>query len=230
MRAAAADTLAPRLAPGADLETSASGLNPRRSSAGGGRPRASPRLKPQPAITNAPLSPAHRIVSRAPATPAADLTGDRHRHLCGDPPGDGRPLQKKTALVVELLRAVLRAIFDTLPGVARPGVDPRRLRRCASPLRTLPARYRNNQEARGPRVWLPAVQTDLCWVTALDACLVAAGATDSPAVLAPSAGEGAEGRKGTDRYPIGTNPTDTDSVALVVKNWTRRCPFDARAP
>jgi hypothetical protein len=57
---------------------------------------------------NAPPSSA-RIVSRAPAAPAAGLTGDRHRHLRRGPPGASPVALEKTALVVEPLRTVLAA-------------------------------------------------------------------------------------------------------------------------
>lgn len=87
---------------------------------------------PQPVITNAPPSPAYRIVSPAPATPAAGLTGDRHRHLRRGPPGASPVGLEKTALVVESLRTVLAA-GNTDSQVFRRfwGLPPPRVRRGA---------------------------------------------------------------------------------------------------
>ena len=51
-----------------------------------------------------------------------------------------------------------------------------------------------------------------------------------PADLAPAAAPRPEGRKEkpvADRYRIGTRPIDTDSIALIVKNWTGLAGFDA---
>jgi hypothetical protein len=84
-------------------------------------------------------------------------------------------------------------------------------------------------------VWLPAGRTDLCPVTALEAWLAAAEITDGPLfrrlwlLPPPRLRRGARGRPVADRYRIGTNPIDTDSIALVVKKWTGLAGLDGAA-
>ena len=164
-----------------------------------------------------------------------------------------RPLRKKTALVVEPLRAALKAIPDTLPGLRdralilvgfaaalRPSEigAPRRsstLTRHEDGIALLLPWRKNDQEARGTTVWLPVGQTDLCPVTALEAWLAAAEITDGPLfrrlwrLPPPRVPRGAKRKPVADRYRIGTNPIDTDSIALVVKKWTGLAGLDGAA-
>jgi integrase len=163
-----------------------------------------------------------------------------------------RPLRKKTALVVEPLRAALKAIPDTLPGLRdralllvgfaaalRPSelarLDIASLTRHEDGIALFLPWRKNDQEAHGTNVWLPAGQTDLCPVTALEAWLAAAGIGDGPLfrrlwrLPPPRLRKGARRKPATDRYRIGSNPIDTDSIALVVKKWTGRAGLDGAA-
>jgi integrase len=162
-----------------------------------------------------------------------------------------RPLRKKTALVVEPLRAVLREIPDTLPGcrdralilvgfaaALRPSelarLDIASLTRHEDGVALFLPWRKNDQEAQGTTVWLPAGRTDLCPVTALETWLSMAGITEGPLFrrlwrLPPRVGKGAKRKAIADRYRIGTNPIDTDSIALVIKKWTGRAGLDGAA-
>ena len=163
-----------------------------------------------------------------------------------------RPLRKKTALVVEPLRAALKAIPDTLPGLRdralllvgfaaalRPSelarLDIAALARHEDGIALFLPWRKNDQEAHGTTVWLPAGQTDLCPVTALETWLAAAEISEGPLfrrlwrLPPPRIRKGARRRLVADRYRIGTNPIDTDSIALVVKKWTGRAGLDGAA-
>ena len=162
-----------------------------------------------------------------------------------------RPLRKKTALVVEPLRAALKAIPDTLPGLRdralllvgfaaalRPSelarLDIAALTRHEDGIALFLPWRKNDQEAHGTTVWLPAGQTDLCPVTALETWLAAAEITDGPLFrrlwrLPPPPVARSKAKGVADRYRIGTNPIDTDSIALVVKKWTGRAGLDGAA-
>ncbi len=175
-----------------------------------------------------------------------------------------RPLRKKTALVVESLRAALKAIPDTLPGLRdralllvgfaaalRPSelarLDIAALTRHEDGIALFLPWRKNDQEAHGTTVWLPAGQTDLCPVTALEAWLAAAGISEGPLfrrlwlLPPPRLRRGAKPtgprrarpedrlQPVADRYRIGTNPIDTDSIALIVKKWTGRAGLDGAA-
>jgi integrase len=63
---------------------------------------------------------------------------------------------------------------------------------------------KNDQDARGTRLWVPKGRTHLCPVTASEAWLAAASITEGPLFR-------------------------TDSIALIVKNWTGLAGFDAAA-
>ncbi len=108
-----------------------------------------------------------------------------------------RPLRKKTALVLEPLRATLQAIPDTLPGfrdralilvgfaaALRPSelarLDIASLTRHEDGIALFLPWRKNDQEAHGTTVWLPVGQTDLCPVRALEAWLAAAEITEGP--------------------------------------------------
>ena len=163
-----------------------------------------------------------------------------------------RPLRKKTALVVEPLRAALKAIPDTLPGLRdralilvgfaaalRPSelarLDIAALARHEDGIALFLPWRKNDQEAHGTAVWLPAGQTDLCPVTALETWLAAAEISEGPLfrrlwrLPPPRIRKGARRKLVADRYRIGTNPIDTDSIALVVKKWTGRAGLDGAA-
>ena len=163
-----------------------------------------------------------------------------------------RPLRKKTALVLEPLRATLSAIPDTLPGhrdralilvgfaaALRPSelarLDIAALTRHEDGIALLLPWRKNDQEAHGTTVWLPVGQTDLCPVTALEAWLAAAGITEGPLfrrlwrLPPPRVRKGIKRKPVADHYRIGTNPIDTDSIALVVKRWTGLAGLDGAA-
>jgi integrase len=94
---------------------------------------------------------------------------------------------------------------------------------------------KNDQDARGTRLWVPKGRTDLCPAAALEAWLGAAAITKGPLfrriwrLPPPRTRKGATRKPVADRYRIGTNPIDTDSIALIVKNWTGLAGFDAAA-
>jgi site-specific recombinase XerD len=163
-----------------------------------------------------------------------------------------RPLRKKTALVLEPLRAAVQAVPDSLPGLRdralllvgfaaalRPSelaaLTIENLARHEDGIALFLPWRKNDQEARGTTVWLPAGQTDLCPVAALDAWLVAAELSEGPLfrrlwrLPPPRLRRGAKRKPVADRYRIGTNPIDTDSIALVVKKWTERAGLDSAA-
>jgi integrase len=161
-----------------------------------------------------------------------------------------RPLNKKTALVVERLGVALKAIPETLPGLRdralllvgfaaalRPSEIARltfeHITRHTDGIELFLPWRKNDQDARGTRLWLPKGRTDLCPVTALDAWLAAAAITEGPLfrriwrLPSPRVPKGAKRKLVADRYRIGTNPIDTDSIVLIVKNWTGLAGFDA---
>jgi integrase len=162
-----------------------------------------------------------------------------------------RPLDKKTALVLDRLRAAILAIPETLPGLRdrallivgfAAALRPSEIARLALEHATrhpdgielfLPWR-KNDQDARGTKLWLPQGRTDLCPVAALEAWLAAAAIAEGPLFrriwrLPPRARKGAKRKPVADRYRLGTSPIDTDSIALIVKNWTGLAGFDPAA-
>ena len=180
----------------------------------------------------------------ASALVAATFAGIRRAHR--------RPLRKKTALVVEPLRAALRAMPDTLPGLRdralilvgfaaalRPselaGLDIAALTRHEDGITLFLPWRKNDQEAHGTTVWLPVGKTDLCPVRALEAWLAAAEISEGPLfrrlwrLPPPRERQGVRRKPVADHYRLGSNPIDTDSIALVVKKWTGLAGLDAAA-
>jgi hypothetical protein len=94
---------------------------------------------------------------------------------------------------------------------------------------------KNDQDARGTRLWLPEGRTSLCPVTALEAWLAAATIREGPVfrriwrLPPPRIRKGTRTKPIADRYQIGTNPIDTDAISLIVKNWTGLAGLDAAA-
>jgi site-specific recombinase XerD len=180
----------------------------------------------------------------ASPTVSATFAGIRRAHR--------RPLRKKTALVLDPLRATVQAIPDSLPGRRdralilvgfAAALRPSELARLAVESLTrhddgialfLPWR-KNDQEAQGTTVWLPVGRTDLCPVRALEAWLAAAAITEGPLfrrlwrLPPPRVRRGAKQKSGAERYRIGSSPIDTDSVALVIKKWTGIAGLDGAA-
>jgi integrase len=161
-----------------------------------------------------------------------------------------RPLGKKTALVLDRLRAAIETIPETLPGqrdralllvgfaaALRPSEIARltleHVTRHADGIELFLPWRKNDQDARGTRLWLPQGRTDLCPIAALEAWLAAAAITEGPLfrriwrLPPPRVPRGAKRKPVADRYRIGTRPIDTDSIALIVKNWTGLAGFDA---
>jgi integrase len=161
-----------------------------------------------------------------------------------------RPLGKKTALVADRLHAALQAIPETLPGLRdralllvgfAAALRPSEIARLTFEHTThhadgielfLPWR-KNDQDARGTRLWLPKGHTELCPVAALEAWLAVAAISAGPLfrriwrLPPPRVPRGTRRKPVADRYRIGTRPIDTDSIALIVKNWTGLAGFDA---
>jgi integrase len=163
-----------------------------------------------------------------------------------------RPLNKKTALVLDRLRPAIQAIPQTLPGlrdralllvgfaaalrpseIARLTLD--HVTRHADGIELFLPWRKNDQDARGTKLWLPQGRTDLCPVKALEAWLAAAALTEGPLFRGvwrlppPRVRRGTRRNPVAARYRIGTNAIDTDSIALIVKNWTGIAGFDAAA-
>jgi integrase len=153
-------------------------------------------------------------------------------------------------LVVDRLRAALQQIPETLPGLRdralllvgfAAALRPSEITRLTFEHAThhadgielfLPWR-KNDQDARGTKLWLPKGRTDLCPVTALEAWLAIAAIAEGPLfrriwrLPPPRVPRGTWRKPVADRYRIGTSPIDTDSIALIVKNWTGLAGFDA---
>jgi hypothetical protein len=96
-------------------------------------------------------------------------------------------------------------------------------------------RRKNDQNARGTRLWLPQGRTALCPVAALEAWLAAAAISAGPLfrriwrLPPPRTPKSAKPRPAPPRYRLGAAPIDTDAIALVVKKWTARAGFDGAA-
>jgi integrase len=163
-----------------------------------------------------------------------------------------RPLRKKSALVLDPLRAAVQAISDTLPGrrdralllvgfaaALRPSelaaLTHEHLTRHNDGIALFLPWRKNDQEARGTQVWLPSGRTDLCPVSALEAWLAAAQIAEGPLfrriwrLPPPRARRGARGKPVPERYRVGSAAIDTDGVALVVKKWTAAAGLDGAA-
>jgi site-specific recombinase XerD len=163
-----------------------------------------------------------------------------------------RPLRKKTALVLDPLRAAVQAIPDTLPGrrdralllvgfaaALRPSelaaLTHEHLTRHNDGIALFLPWRKNDQEARGSQVWLPSGRTDLCPVNALEAWLAAAQISEGPLfrriwrLPPPRARRGARRKPVPERYRVGSAAIDNDSIALVVKKWTAAAGLDGAA-
>jgi integrase len=171
----------------------------------------------------------------AAATVATTFAGIRRAHR--------RPLDKKTALVLDRLLPAIQAIPDTLPGLRdrallltgfaaalRPseiaGLAFEHLTRHAGGIELFLPWRKNDQDARGTKLWLPQGRTVLCPVAALEAWLAAAAITDGPLFRRlrrfppPRVAKGCRPKPAPERYRLGSEPIDTDSIALIVKRWT----------
>ncbi len=190
----------------------------------------------------------HLLAGYPPPTAAAVVSttfaGIRRAHR--------RPLNKKTGLVLDRLLPAIQAIPETLPGLRdralllvgfaaalRPseisGLALDHVARHADGIELFLPWRKNDQDARGTRLWLPKGRTDLCPVNALDAWLAAAAITEGPLfrriwrLPPPRVAKGARPKPAPGRYRVGGDPIDTDSIALIVKNWTGLAGFDAAA-
>jgi integrase len=179
----------------------------------------------------------HLLAGYSPPTAAAVVSTT----FAGIKRAHRRRLGKKAALVLDRLLPAIETIPQTLPGLRDRGLllvgfaaalRPSEIARLALEHVTrhadgielfLPWR-KNDQDARGTKLWLPQGRTDLCPVKALDVWLAAAGITEGPLFrriwLPPRAPRGPRRRPVGDHYRIGTSAIDTDSIALIVKNWT----------
>jgi site-specific recombinase XerD len=190
----------------------------------------------------------HLLAGYPPPTAAAAVSTT----FAGIKRAHRRPLNKKTALVLDRLLPAIQAIPETLPGlrdralllvgfaaalrpseIARLTLD--HMTRHADGIELFLPWRKNDQDARGTKLWLSQGRTDLCPVKALDAWLAAAAITEGPLfrriwrLPPPRIRRGAKRKPVADRYRIGTNPIDTDSIALIVKNWTGLAGFEAAA-
>jgi integrase len=190
----------------------------------------------------------HLLAGYPPPTAAAVVSttfaGIRRAHR--------RPLDKKTALVLDRLGAAIHTIPDTFPGrrdralllvgfaaALRPseisGLAFDHVARHADGIELFLRWRKNDQDARGSKLWLPQGRTDLCPVTALEAWLEAAAITEGPLfrriwrLPPPRVAKGTRRNPIPDRYRIGTKPIDTDSIALIVKKWTGLAGLDGAA-
>jgi integrase len=184
----------------------------------------------------------HLLAGYPPPTAAAVVTttfaGIRRAHR--------RPLDKKTALVLDRLLPAIQAIPDNLPGLRdralllvgfaaalRPseiaGLTYAHLTRHADGIELFLPWRKNDQDAHGTKLWLPQGRTELCPVTALEAWLATAAITDGPLFrrlrrFPPP--RVAKPEPAPERYRLGSEPIDTDSIALIVKRWTGLAGFD----
>jgi hypothetical protein len=166
----------------------------------------------------------------AAATVATTLAGIRRAHR--------RPLDKKTALVLDRLLPAIAAIPDTLPGLRdralllvgfaaalRPseiaGLAIEHLARHADGIELFLPWRKNDQDGRGTKLWLPQGRTELCPVAALETWLAAAEITKGPLFrrlrrLPPTrVAKDARPKPPPERYRLGAEPIDTDSIALI---------------
>jgi site-specific recombinase XerD len=190
----------------------------------------------------------HLLAGHPPPTAAAVVSttfaGIRRAHR--------RPLNKKIALVLDRLLPAVQAIPETLPGLRdralllvgfaaalRPseiaGLTLEHVTRHADGIELFLPWRKNDQDARGTKLWLPIGHTELCPVSALDAWLSAAAITTGPLfrriwrLPPPRIPRSTRRKPVADRYRLGTSPIDTDSIALIVKNWIGLAGFDAAA-
>jgi integrase len=162
----------------------------------------------------------HLLAGYSPPTAApvfsTTLAGIKRTHR--------RTLRKKAALVLEPLRAAVAGMSDTLPGlrdralllvgfgaalrpseIARLRLD--HLTRHADGLELFLPWRKNDQDARGTRLWLPKGRTDLCPVMALEHWLAASAITEGPLfrriwrLPPPRRRKGTRGKPIADRYP-----------------------------
>jgi integrase len=153
----------------------------------------------------------HLLAGYPPPTAAATVSttfaGIKRQHR--------RPLNKKTALVLDRLLPAIQAIPETLPGLRdralllvgfaaalRPseisGLALEHVARHADGIELFLPWRKNDQDARGTRLWLPTGRTDLCPVEALDCLALSGGDQRGPAVpadLAAAAAAHSEGHK-----------------------------------
>jgi site-specific recombinase XerD len=190
----------------------------------------------------------HLLAGYPPPTAAAAVSTT----FAGIKRAHRRPVNKKTALVLDRLRAAVQTIPQTLPGrrdralllvgfaaALRPseiaGLALDHVARHADGIELFLPWRKNDQDARGTRLWLPQGRTDLCPVAALEAWLAAAKITEGALfrriwrLPPPRMRRGTTGKAVADRYRIGIKPIDTDSIALIVKHWTGLAGFDAAA-
>jgi site-specific recombinase XerD len=188
----------------------------------------------------------HLLAGHPPPTAspmvAATFAGIRRAHR--------RPLGKKTALVLDRLRSAAQTIPETFPGrrdralllvgfaaALRPseiaGLVLEHLTHHADGIELYLPWRKNDQDAHGTKLWLPQGRTELCPVTALETWLAAAAITKGPLFrriwqLPPRrVAKGARQKRAPPRYRLGTDPIDTDAIALIVKHWTGLAGFDA---
>jgi hypothetical protein len=94
---------------------------------------------------------------------------------------------------------------------------------------------RTTRTPAAPGCGCRSARTDLCPVKALDAWVEAAAITEGPLfrriwrLPPPRVVKGAKPGPAPARYRIGSNRIDTDSIALIVKNWTGLAGFDGAA-
>jgi integrase len=184
----------------------------------------------------------HLLAGHPPPTAAAVVSTT----FAGIKRAHRRPLGKKTALVVERLRLAIAAIPDTLPGrrdralllvgfaaALRPseiaGLVFDHLAHHADGIELFLPWRKNDQDARGTKLWLPQGRTELCPVTALDAWLAGAAITKGPLFrrvwqLPPRrVPKGATPKPTPPRYRLGNDPIDTDAIAADRQARDRPC-------
>jgi site-specific recombinase XerC len=171
----------------------------------------------------------HLLAGAAPPTAAAivatTFAGIRRAHR--------RPLDKKTALVLDRLLPAIEAIPNTLPGLRdralllvgfaaalRPseiaGLALEHVTRHADGIELFLPWRKNDKDARGTKLWLPKGRTALCPVAALETWLAAAAINDGPLFRGSGGCRRRVGAKVPDpsRYPSVTGSAATRSTPI----------------
>jgi hypothetical protein len=134
------------------------------------------------------------------------------------------PVDKKTALVLDRLRAAIQTIPETLPGrrdraLLLVGFSRGQMAQHADGIEFYLPCCTNDQDGRGTGLWLRVGRTGLCPVTAVDAWLGRRRNHRGPSISAnlalpsPRVPRALDPKPVSACYRVGADPIDTDSIA-----------------